>query len=58
MLQRAKEELKTVTVKVILPEEIKHSFDLNILLGNLLENAIEAAERTENKKKEKVKTKV
>ena len=49
MLQRAKEELKTVTVKVILPEEIKHSFDLNILLGNLLENAIEAAERTENK---------
>ncbi|MDE5747283.1 MAG: GHKL domain-containing protein [Acetatifactor sp.] len=49
MLQRAREELDTVTVKVVLPEEIQHSFDINILLGNLLENAIEAAKQTERK---------
>ena len=46
MLQKAKAELETVDVKVILPEEIKHSFDLNVLIGNLLENAIEAARKT------------
>lgn len=49
MLQKAKEELKTVHAKVMLPEEIKHSFDINVLLGNLLENAIEAAGQTERK---------
>lgn len=49
MLQKAKAELKTVNVKVILPEEIKHSFDLNVLIGNLLENAIEAAGHTDIK---------
>ena len=49
MLQKAKEELETVKVKVILPEEIKHSFDLNVLIGNLLENAIEAARQTDTK---------
>ena len=49
MLQRAREELKTVTSKIILPEEIKHYFDVNILIGNLLENALEAARQTEEK---------
>lgn len=49
MLQKAKNELKTVDIKVILPEKIRHSFDINVLLGNLLENAIEAAAKTENK---------
>ena len=49
MLQKAKAELETVTIKVILPEEIKHSFDLNVLIGNLLENAIEAARQTNEK---------
>ena len=49
MLQRAKEALETVIVKVMLPEEIKHSFDINVLLGNLLENAIEAAQQTDKK---------
>lgn len=49
MLQKAKKELKTVDVKVILPEKVRHSFDINVLLGNLLENAIEAAGKTENK---------
>lgn len=32
-----------------IPEEISHSFDINIILGNLLENSIEAAEKTEDK---------
>lgn len=49
MLQKARGELKNVTVNVMLPEKIKHSFDINILLGNLLENAIEAARQTEKK---------
>lgn len=49
MLQKAKEELETVLVKVVLPEDIKHSFDVNVLLGNLIENAIEAAKITEKK---------
>lgn len=47
MLQRAREELKTVTAKIVLPESIAHYFDINVLIGNLLENAIEAARQTE-----------
>ena len=47
MLQKAEKDLKTVDIKVMLPEKVQHSFDVNVLLGNLLENAIEAAERTE-----------
>lgn len=49
MLQKARRELKNVTATVMLPEKIKHSFDINVLLGNLLENAIEAARQTEEK---------
>lgn len=49
MLQRAKEELKTVNVKVLLPEDMRHFFDLNVLLGNLIENAIDAAKQTSRK---------
>lgn len=49
MLRKAKDELETVIVKVILPEEVKHSFDINVLIGNLLENAIEAARQTDKK---------
>ena len=49
MLQKAKEELETVIVKVMLPEKIKHTFDINVMLGNLLENAIEAARQTKQK---------
>ena len=48
MLRRAREELKIVTSKIVLPEDIKHYFDINILIGNLLENAIEAARQTED----------
>lgn len=49
MLQRAKKSLCSVNAKIQIPEEISHSFDINIILGNLLENAIEAAEKTEDK---------
>lgn len=49
MLQHAKEKLKDVHVNVLLPEKMEHSFDFNIIIGNLLENAIEAAGQTEEK---------
>lgn len=49
MLQKARDTLKNVNVKVILPEKMKHAFDMNVLMGNLLENAIEAAVRTDRK---------
>lgn len=49
MLQKAEKELKTVNIKVMLPEKVRHSFDINVLLGNLLENAIEAASKTDDK---------
>ncbi|NBI87196.1 GHKL domain-containing protein [Lachnospiraceae bacterium] len=49
MLQMAKRELRSVDIKVQLPEALVHSFDINIILGNLLENAIEAARQTEEK---------
>ena len=49
MLQKAEKKLKTVDIKVMLPEKVRHSFDINVMLGNLLENAIEAAGKTENK---------
>lgn len=49
MLRRAKQELHTVNVNVQLPNNVGHAFDLNIILGNLLENAIDAAAHTEEK---------
>lgn len=49
-LQRAKEILRTVETRVSIPEKLAlHSFDLNVVLGNLLDNAVEAACRTEEK---------
>ena len=49
-LQRANEILNTVEAKVNIPEKlVLHSFDLNVVLGNLLDNAIEAAGQTEEK---------
>lgn len=49
-LQRANEILHTVETRINIPEKlILHSFDLNVVLGNLLDNAIEAACRTEEK---------
>lgn len=49
MIQRARNVLRSVQVKIQIPEGALHSFDINIVLGNLLENAIEAAEHTEEK---------
>ena len=50
MLEQAKKELRTVDVQVQLPEKFSHTFDLNVILGNLLENAIEGAGQTEEKR--------
>lgn len=49
MLQIAKKKLISVQANVQLSEAVSHSFDTNVILGNLLENAIEAAEQTEEK---------
>lgn len=49
MLKNAKEQLNVADVRVQLPEDMKHSFDINVILGNLLENAIEAACKTPDK---------
>ena len=50
-LLRANDVLNTVEARVNIPEKlILHSFDLNVVLGNLLDNAIEAASQTEEKK--------
>ena len=50
MLRRAKAELRTVTADIRLSEPVVHSFDINVILGNLLENSIEAARQTEEKR--------
>lgn len=47
-LQKAKENLKIVESDILIPEQMKlHSFDLNVIVGNLLDNAIAASEQTE-----------
>lgn len=49
-LQRANEILGTVEARINIPEKLMpHTFDLNVVLGNLLDNAIEAADQTEEK---------
>lgn len=49
-LQRAQEELKKVETDVVLPEKMNlHSFDFNVIVGNLLDNAIAASVRTDEK---------
>lgn len=50
MLQKAGRELEAVNIKVVLPEKLQHSFDINVILGNLLENAIEAAGKTDERR--------
>lgn len=49
MLQKAREKLHTVNARVLLPKEIDHSFDINIIMGNLLENAIRGAQESGEK---------
>ena len=49
-LGRAKEELKQVETNIVLPEKMKlQSFDFNVIVGNLLDNAIAAAMKTEER---------
>lgn len=49
ILKDAEEKLKVVDIKVQIPPDIPNQFDINIVLGNILENAIEAADKTEEK---------
>lgn len=50
MLRYAKRTLKEVDIKVTLPEELEiHDFTLNVILGNLLNNAIRAASQSKQK---------
>jgi len=50
LLERAKKELENVRCRVCVPKELDMSaFDWNIILGNLMDNAIDAARRSEDK---------
>lgn len=47
-LQSAKETLKKVETDIVLPEKMKlRSFDFNVIVGNLLDNAIASSIQTE-----------
>ncbi len=49
-IQKAKDILNVVETRISIPEKlILHSFDLNVVLGNLLDNAIDAAAQTKEK---------
>lgn len=51
MLNKAKKVLNKVECKICMPKEIGiRLFDLNVVLGNLLENAIQAASTSKEKK--------
>lgn len=49
MLQKGRKDLLIVNTKIQIPESINHSFDIIVILGNLLENAIEASSQTDEK---------
>lgn len=49
MLQKGRKDLLIVNTKIQIPESINHSFDIIVILGNLLENAIEASRQTDEK---------
>lgn len=50
LLQYARQNLDDVRVKMVLPEELDiHEFTLNVILGNLLDNAIHAAKQSKRK---------
>lgn len=50
LLQTAKKKLKEVDVSVSIPENLEiHNYLFNVILGNLLENTIAAAVKTERK---------
>lgn len=50
-IQSARERLDAVETKINIPEKLMlQSFDLNVILGNLLDNAIDAAMKTEERR--------
>ena len=50
LLKEANHKLKDVSVKIVVPSgAFTSSFDINVLLSNLLENAITASENTQEK---------
>lgn len=49
LLSKAKKILKTVESKITIPEPLLSSYEINALLANLIENAISAAEKTNDK---------
>lgn len=49
MLQKGRKDLLIVNTKIQIPESINHSFDIIVILGNLLENAIDASKQTDEK---------
>lgn len=48
-LNEAKAVLKEVVTNIKIPEDFANLFELNVILGNLLENAIYASKQTEEK---------
>ena len=50
LLRRAKESLDKVNVDIAVPQDLElHSYQVNAVLGNLLENAVYAAEQSQEK---------
>lgn len=50
LINKAEQVLERVDYKINIPEELQiHPFDLNVIMGNLLDNAIIAANRSEKK---------
>ena len=50
LLRRAKESLDKVDVDIAVPQDLElHSYQVNAVLGNLLENAVYAAENSQEK---------
>lgn len=50
LLQKADKILDNTKINIVLPENLSvHTFSINVILGNLLENAIDAAQKSKEK---------
>ena len=49
LIKRANERLNEVDIKINISDVMLDTFDINVIVGNLLDNAIEASGRTEEK---------
>lgn len=49
LLIKAKEKLITVESKIVIPSALNSSYEINALMANLIENAIDAAVKTDEK---------